>query len=203
MVLAPATRPGEGTGGSEGSGADSRPASPQPTPAALPAEKRPACISPPCPHHAGPRPLPASSSWCFREECTKATVVSTNTGIHCPQLPEGPAGLGRGSQPGPELQQAVSTRQLALNSLRRFPGPQASRQTTEGPSLWLPPHHPDPSASSVSSHCPWGSGMSPPSSVKVFCARTPPTPTPGLRPQELPKPLSLHTEVLAAGSSFS
>ena len=66
----------------------------------------------------------------------------------------GPAGLGSGSQPGPELQQAVSTRQLALNSLRRFQGPQASRQTTEGSSLWLPPHHPDPSASSISSHCP-------------------------------------------------
>ncbi|XP_036065404.1 EVI5-like protein isoform X1 [Onychomys torridus] len=33
-------------------------------------------------------PPPSISSWCFRKECTKATVVSVNTGIHCPRLPE-------------------------------------------------------------------------------------------------------------------
>lgn len=70
----------------------------------------PTCLSRPFPLHAGPCPLPASSSWCFREECTKATVVSRNTSVHCPPLPWGPAGLGsRGC--------------VHLNPLQRLQGP--------------------------------------------------------------------------------
>ena len=151
VVSAPATRSGEGPGGSEGLGLTL----PLPAPASCPAcGERPACFSLPCPHHAGPCPLPAFSSWWFGEECTKATVVFTNTGTHCPQLPEGASWAVEQSQPSPKPQKAMSTGSVHLNSAWRPQGPWASRQAPKGSFFQLRPCHPDPSTSSISFHCP-------------------------------------------------
>ena len=157
-----------------------------PWPAALPAEKRPACFSPLCPHHAGPCPLPAFSSCWFGEECTKATVVSTNTGTHCPQLPEGASWAEEQSQPSPKLQQAMSTGSMHLNSAWRPQGPRASRQAPKGSFFGLPSCHPNPSTSYISFHYPGSAAWLPFPPMKAPLLR----PHPGLPPQELPKPAS-------------
>lgn len=61
-----------------------------PTLAALPAGEEASLLFCHVPITQAPTPpLPASSSWCFGKECTKAMAVSVNTGIHCVQLPEG------------------------------------------------------------------------------------------------------------------
>lgn len=96
MVLG--TGPGEGTGGSEGSGQPH-----WPTPSWLP------CFSPPCPTMQAPAP----------SQCSPAATSEKNTQRPrlCPQTrmfivcscQRGPAGLGSRSQPGPNQQQAVST----------------------------------------------------------------------------------------------
>lgn len=160
MVSAPATGPGRGTGGSEGAGAASHPPW-----LPCPLEKRPACfsvMSPSC----RPLPLPASSSWCSGEECTKATAVSMNTGIHCVQLPEGASWAEEWEPAWPRTAASCVLRQGQCLTLCRGPwGPRRAGRPPRGlpsrllplpPFLTLPPPLTAP-----------GSDMPPPSSAKV------------------------------------
>lgn len=183
MVLG--TGPGEGTGGREGSGQPH-----WPTPPWLP------CFSPPCPHHAGPCPLPVSSSCYFREEYTKATVVSTDTNVHCLQLPEGASWAGSRSQPGPNQQQAVSTSGSHLTLCRGRRPADPLRGLPSRLLLAVPILQPFPYPLTV-----LGAARLPLPLRRCPVLRPYPNPPPGLCPQEPPQPaFPLQTEVLPAGS---
>lgn len=148
-------------------------------------EKRPACFSAMSPS-CRPLPLPASSSWCFGEECTKATAVSMNTGIHCAQLPEGASWAGEREPAWPRTAASCVLRQGLRLTLCPGSRAQACRPTSEGSSLQAAPAALIPHTLRPPLTAPRGQRHACPFPCGGPCAQTPLPP--GLCRQELPKP---------------